>query len=157
MKTLFVLRHAKSSWKDSGLADFDRPLNARGLEAAAAVGRHFAKQSIQPDAIISSPAQRAKHTSLVVKEIAPLAAEISYDERVYEASPLTLLVVLTAATSAESILLVGHNPGLEGLIQILTGKYQLMSTACLATVELNISDWPHISAGCGILKGLISS
>lgn len=152
MKTLFILRHAKSSWDDPDSADFDRPLNERGLRAAPFMGNLMRERALRVDSILSSPARRASQTAAMVKEAAGFAAEIRYDRRIYEASPNTLLYLLAESDDAlESVLLVGHNPGLEGLIKILTGGIQPMPTAALAQIELNIDSWREIAAGSGKL------
>ncbi len=157
MKTIFLLRHAKSSWEDDNLADFDRPLNRRGLEIIPLVGEKIYGDKFQIDLILSSPAKRAEQTSILIKEAARLDAEIHYDERIYEASPRRLLEVVSGTTeNADSIMLVGHNPGLEGFIKTLTGETQSMETAALAVVDLRIELWNETDAGCGFVRRMIS-
>lgn len=156
MKTLFVMRHAKSSWDDAALSDFERPLNERGLEAVPLMGEAIKKNQFQPELIISSPAKRAAQTANLVKDAARINGEIQLDERIYEASPARLLEVVSEQNGkSESILLVGHNPGLEGLIKVLTGELQAMPTAALAVVDLNINDWHEINFSSGNLRTLI--
>lgn len=156
MKTLLILRHAKSSWDNPELSDFDRPLNSRGLEAAPVMGGVIYKKNLQPDLIISSPAKRAKQTAILIKETAQIDVSINYEERIYEASPISLLHVIGDAEDRyERILLVGHNPGLEGFIKILTGEIQSMPTAALAKIDLNIDSWDEITANCGKLDFLL--
>ncbi len=87
MKTLFILRHAKSSWDNADSADFDRPLNKRGLETAPLVGETIRRNNFQIDSIISSPAKRAEQTAILVREAAQIKAEILFNDRIYEASP----------------------------------------------------------------------
>jgi len=91
MKTLLLLRHAKSSWKESGVKDFDRPLNQRGLKAAPAIGRLLRKRKLEPALVLSSPAERARQTTQLVLDAAGLKTELRYDERIYEASGARLL------------------------------------------------------------------
>lgn len=156
MKTLFVLRHAKSSWEDSDLSDFDRPLNKRGLRDVPAMGKIFFDNQFQPEIIISSPAKRAKQTAILIKETAQINGKIKFDERIYEASPLQLLQVISEADNNKtSLMLVGHNPGLEGLIKVLTGGIQPMSTANLAVIDLKADTWSEVGTNCGELKTLI--
>lgn len=156
MKTLYILRHAKSSWDNPNLADFDRSLNERGLESAPLIGAIIGKNKFQPDLILSSPARRAKQTAELVKEAGKIDAEIQFDERIYEASPQRLLQVISEIkTDSESAMLVGHNPGLEGLIRFLTGANQTMPTAALAVVDLHVQNWEETNAGCGNLRTLI--
>ena len=156
MKTLFVLRHAKSSWEKADLSDFARPLNERGLEAAPLMGKFIYKNQLQPELILSSPAERAKQTALLVKENAQIDGKIRYDERIYEASSLRLLeVVSEQSDKIESVMLVGHNPGLEGLLKILTNEAQPMPTAALAVIDLKIGKWSEINSSKGNLRTLI--
>jgi phosphohistidine phosphatase len=156
MKTLFVMRHAKSSWENADLSDFERPLNERGLRAAPFMGALLREKNFAPDLILSSPARRAAQTAEAVKRAAGFSAAVKFDERIYEASPHALLYLL-AETGDEfnRALLVGHNPGLEGLIKILTGKLEAMPTAALAEIELNIARWSEISPERGNLISLI--
>lgn len=156
MKTLFILRHAKSSWDNADLADFDRPLNSRGLRAATFIGNFIYENKIQPNLILSSPAKRAKQTIVLVKETALLERKLRYEEKIYEASPLTLLHILSEVEDKnETIMLVGHNPGLEGLIKLLTGEEPTMPTAGFAKVNLNIEKWSDVATNCGQLESLI--
>lgn len=156
MKTLFILRHAKSSWDDADLADFDRPLNKRGLENAPLVGDMIRKNKFQIDLIISSPAERAARTANLVKQAAQIETEIRFDDRIYEASPHRLLEIASELDDKiESAMLVGHNPGLEGLLKMLTGKVESLPTAALAVVDLRIDDWKEIHIDCCDLRTVI--
>src|SRR5215213_73702 len=150
MKTLLILRHAKSSWDDPDLADFDRPLNHRGLQTAQFIGNLMREKNLRVDFVSSSPAKRAKQTATLVKEAAGFSAEIGYDDRIYGASPISLLHILAEmGDEFDSILLVGHNPGLEGLIKVLTGGILSMPTAALAEINLKIDFWSNIAAATG--------
>ncbi|HMS41819.1 MAG TPA: histidine phosphatase family protein [Pyrinomonadaceae bacterium] len=156
MKTLFILRHAKSSWDDFNLSDFDRPLNNRGLKTAPLMGEKMYENFFQPSIIVSSPAKRAKQTAVLVKESAQIPKEIGYDERIYEASPFRLLQIVSELDeNRDSAMIVGHNPGLEGLIRLLTSENQTMPTAALAVIDLSIEKWNEIVADCGKLRTLI--
>ncbi len=156
MKALFVLRHAKSSWENTDMSDFARPLNERGLKAAPLMGKFIYKNQLQPELILSSPAERAKQTALLVKKNAQIGGEIRYDERIYEATPKRLLEVLAEQSDKiESVMLVGHNPGLEGLLKILTDEVQPMPTAALAVIDLKIGKWSEINSSTGNLRTLI--
>lgn len=153
MKTLFILRHAKSSWKNSDLADFNRPLSSRGLEDATFMGTLIYQNKFQPDVILSSPAKRAKQTAVLVKETAQLEKTIQYEEKIYEASPLTLIEIISRLEyEQESVFLIGHNPGLENLIKFLTGEALILPTAGFAKIALQIDSWSGISADCGQLQ-----
>ena len=156
MKTLYVLRHAKSSWDDPDLADFDRPLNDRGKTTAPFIGQLMTRYGFAPDVILSSPALRARETAKLVKKAADLGADITYEERIYEASPQTLRqVAASAGENFESVMMVGHNPGIEGFIRYLTGNLEPMPTAALAVIDLEIESWQDVDAGLGKLRRVI--
>ncbi len=156
MKTLFILRHAKSSWDNAALSDFERPLNERGLEAAPLMGGVMKKNRFQPKLILSSPARRAEQTAALIKQSANIGGAIRFDERIYEASPARLLEVIAEQNEkTASVMLVGHNPGLEGLLKFLTGELQPMPTAALAVVDLEIDKWSEINSSKGNLRTLI--
>ena len=156
MRELYILRHAKSSWDDLTLADFDRPLNSRGREDAPLMGRHLAKLEIKPDLILSSPAKRAKKTAkIVAKELAYEKKEIEFVEMIYEASVQSLLYLLAQLPkSAERVMLVGHNPGLTQLANAL-GDTMIdnIPTAGVVGIALQLSKWEesHRAKGHTIL------
>ncbi len=154
MKILYLLRHAKSSWADVNLADFDRPLNDRGLEAAPFMGEYMAANKLIPEAILTSPARRAEQTARLVKEAASIPVSIKFDERIYEAGPQLLAQVVSELDGEiTAAMLVGHNPGLEGLIRYLSGEVEAMPTASLAIIDLDIENWDEIAPG----KGTVAS
>jgi len=156
MKTLYLLRHAKSSWDDPGLKDLDRPLNERGLKAAPRIGKYMRKEKIRPDLVLSSPALRAKQTTKLVCEGAGLTGVVDFNERIYEASAHRLFEIVAGLEDRfGSAMMVGHNPGFEEFLAALTGQSQRMPTAALACIELNLEKWSDIVAGCGKLKWLI--
>jgi phosphohistidine phosphatase len=156
MKTLYVLRHAKSSWDNAKLADFDRPLNDRGEAAAPFMGELMAANGFVPDVIVSSPAVRARETARLAKEAAHVTADIIHDERIYEASPRTLQSVLSSIDDRfDSAMLVGHNPGMEGIVRLLTGRSEEMPTAALAVIDLDIQNWNEVDSGLGSLRRIV--
>lgn len=156
MKTLYVLRHAKSSWDNADLADFDRPLNDRGKKAAPFMGEVMGRRGFVPHVVLSSPAVRAKETANLVKKGAGWDVEIEYEERIYEASPQVLLQVAAAMEDRfGSAMIVGHNPGMEGFVRFLTGKLEPMPTAALAVVDLDITKWEQIDGESGKLRKII--
>ncbi len=156
MKTLLLLRHAKSSWKDDAVKDFDRPLNQRGLKAAPSVGRLMRKRKLQPDLVLSSPAERARQTTQLVLESAGLKTELRYDERIYEATGMRLFeIVAQIEDDANIAMLVGHNPGLEELLATLTGEAGSLPTAALACIELEIEKWNKLRVAAGRLEWLV--
>ena len=148
MKTLMLLRHAKSSWDDPDLADHDRPLNERGQRDARRIGRVIAERGITPDTVICSTALRALQTAEAVKEAAGFTVEIIFDPRIYEASTGRLIEVVGGMTDeAGTGLLVGHNSGMETLVHRLTGRLEPMPTAALAVIRLNVDRWGNAAAG----------
>lgn len=147
------MRHAKSSWDDANLADFERPLNDRGLRTASFMGKFMREKGHEPSIIVSSPAERARQTTELVKDAAGFLCEIRFDERIYDASPRTLLEVASEIDDDHSsALLVGHNPGMEGFIRLLTSDLEPMPTAALAVIDLDIDTWDNIHDGCGQLR-----
>lgn len=155
MKTLFLLRHAKSSWKEADLADFDRPLNERGRRAAPFMGRLLQDRGFSPDLIISSPARRARKTAKLFKEAGDYEAEVMFDDRIYEASSNTLVYVAGEVDdSINAVMLVGHNPGMEGAVRVLTGLTEPMPTAAVAVIDLDVDSWKQIASGRGTLRAI---
>ena len=157
MKKLLLLRHAKAEKLDSGMSDFDRPLNNRGKKAASLVGSLIAKKKIEPDLVISSPAERARQTAALAIKAAGIKVELRFDERIYEASSAQLLnVVKQIDESANDAMLVGHNPGFEDLQSDLTGHVRHMPTAALACLSLNVEKWSDAQERCAELKWMIT-
>jgi phosphohistidine phosphatase len=149
------MRHAKSSWNDATLADFERPLNERGQLAAPFMGELMHAHGFEPYLILSSPAERAKSTTELVKKAGKFDAEVRFDRRIYEASPNALLqIVAEIDDSYRSALLVGHNPGIEGFIRYLTGQLEPMPTAALAVIDIDADNWDLIDEGRGVLQNV---
>ena len=143
------MRHAKSSWDDARLADHDRPLNKRGKQDAPRMGHFLRQQGLVPDLIISSTAKRAWRTAVAVaEELGYDPAQIALEPTLYEAEPTAYLARLDqAADSYQTIMLVGHNPGLSDLLSELTGRYENMTTANIAYLRLPIQHWAEASDG----------
>jgi phosphohistidine phosphatase len=145
MKTLLILRHAKSSWKDETLPDFDRPLNKRGQEDAPRMGKLLHDQGLVPDLILGSDARRAVATAQLAAEEAHYEGEIIFLNDLYAAEPEAYLAALAGqGGEAACVMVVGHNPGLEELLEQLTGEYQPLPTAALAQVSLPIEHWSEL-------------
>ncbi len=152
MKSLLLLRHAKSSWGEPGLTDFARPLNERGRKTAPLMGEYMRSKKLQPDLVLSSPAERARQTAALVLQGSRLKIPLRYDERIYDATVEQLVeVVSQIEETCESLLLIGHNPGLEELISTLTGASETMPTAALARLTLDIDKWEKLRARTGRL------
>src|SRR5215204_598221 len=117
MRILYLLRHAKSSWDDRTLRDFDRPLKKRGREAADRIGRRLAAEKLSNPAVICSPAVRTRETAKLVLNGANLPVEPHFDDRIYEASLGELIqVVSEIPDDTEVAIMIGHNPGSEELL-----------------------------------------
>jgi phosphohistidine phosphatase len=157
MKTLLLLRHAKSSWDDPSLRDFDRPLAKRGQRDAPRIGKALRDRGVTPDYIVASPAARAKATIEAVISAAKLEAGAEFDEAIYGASPAELLKLIRRLPRwSACAMLVGHNPGFEDLVARLTGQHERMPTAALACVEFQIEQWEEVDDGIGNLVWLLT-
>ncbi len=157
MKTLLLLRHAKSSRDDLGLLDFDRPLAPRGRKDAPRIGKELKKRKLLPDLIIASPAVRAKETIEAVIQVAQLDLSPQFDESLYGASSDQLLALMRLIPDRSScVLLVGHNPGFEELVEQLTGAYRQMPTAAVACIEFQVDHWEEIQDNTGKLAWLMT-
>lgn len=144
MKTLTLLRHAKSSWSDSGLADHDRPLNDRGERDAPRMANRLVDAGIRPSLILSSTALRAWTTAkIVAREINYPAEFLQRDASLYHASRKTLLEVVSRQENGfNNIVLVGHNPGLTDLAEFLVpGITDNIPTCGFFSVGVDIDDW----------------
>lgn len=123
MKEILLVRHAKSSWDTPSLDDFDRPLAARGREAAPLVGRVIAGRGWLPDRVLVSPALRARQTWARIRAVLDDPPRASHPDALYMGSAATLMDLVRAAPAATArLLIVGHNPGLEELAQTLAGR-----------------------------------
>ena len=162
MKTLTLLRHAKSGWDDPVLRDFDRPLNGKGKRAAQLVGRNWRSLGLAFDHVVASPAVRVIET---IEQVATGYGDTlapAWDRRIYLASATTLLdIVHELPAGADQVLLVGHNPGLEDLVLLLvpdSGEQPLRDdveakfpTASIAQIRFDLADWHDVAAGNGAL------
>ena len=148
MKTLLILRHAKSSWNNLDLADYDRPLNKRGKQDAPRMGEFLRQQSLIPDLIISSPAKRAKKTAKLFAKAVGYKGGISLETTFYHARPETYIMILqNISYDYKRVMVIGHNPGLEALVAILTGCMEPMPTTAIAHVSLPIDRWNQLTVG----------
>jgi phosphohistidine phosphatase len=141
MKTLLVLRHAKSSWKDDSLADHDRPLNKRGKRDASRMGKLVKDEDLVPGLILSSTALRAQSTVELFVEACGFEDEIQLSRVLYAAGPEAYIDALNQVSGGyDRVMVVGHNPGLEELVEALTGEAESMPTAALARIDLPTFD-----------------
>jgi len=154
MKTLYLVRHAKSSWKYPGLDDFERPLNKRGRKSAPLMGKILKKLKVTPDLIISSPANRAATTARIIASKVKYPLEkIRYSETIYEFSSNALLHYINQFDdSVNKTMVVGHNPALTDLANYFGGEpISNIPTCGVFCVELDISSWTNIFEHCGKL------
>jgi len=129
MKLVLLLRNAKSSWKHPDLGDHDRPLNKRGKGDAPLMGRLLKREDLVPDIIISSTSLRARATAEAVAKASSFDGEIVLNKSLYAAGPEAYLGVIHALSDEYvRVLIVGHNPGWEELVELLTGEIHLLST-----------------------------
>ncbi len=166
MKTLTLLRHAKSGWDDPVARDFDRALNARGMRGAQTVGAHMRNLGLVFDAVISSPAVRCVDTLDGLWEGYGRILHPHWDRRIYLASGATLLDVVHDQDDAiDRALMCGHNPGLEDLILMLVPDdaaspmrddvEEKFPTASIAEMQIDVAHWADVSAGSAVLTRFI--
>jgi phosphohistidine phosphatase len=163
MKTLTLLRHAKSSWDDAAARDFDRPLNGRGRRAAQTIGREMRALGLTFDQVIASPAVRVVETLREVEQGYGAALGPEFDRRIYLAPAELLLDLIHAARdSAGTLLLVGHNPGLETLALELgadaAAKAEIATkypTAALTEISFPVERWADVGRGDGTITRFI--
>lgn len=155
MRTLLILRHAKSSWKNSRLADHDRPLNKRGRRDAPRMGQLLRDENLVPDLILTSSAERALATAEAVALACGYQGEVQVTRRLYHAAPETYIELLSHISDEhDRVMVVGHNPGMAELVEVLTGQSQRMPTAALAQVQFSVNGWSELTGGEGRLVNL---
>jgi phosphohistidine phosphatase len=146
MKSLLLLRHAKSSWKDSDIDDHERPLNKRGKRDAPRMGRLLREENLLPDLILTSSAKRCRKTAEQVIQASGYRGETRITSELYEANGEKLRnIVAGISDDIGRLLLIGHNPGLEELLEPLAGVYTPLTAAALAHLELPIERWSELS------------
>lgn len=163
MARLYILRHAKSSWKTDGLDDFHRPINVRGRKAAPAMGHYMQQHGIQPDLILCSAAIRARETLALILAVLDGEPTIEIEDGLYLASAEMLLKRLRRlGDEPESVMLIGHNPGLHDLVLSLAapGEQQVPAakypTAALTELVFEGQDWRDVGPGTGHLLRFVT-
>ncbi len=145
MKTLILLRHAKSSWKDETLPDHERPLNKRGKRTAPLAGEELRRRGALPDLILCSTARRARQTAELVIKASGYGGEVRYLETLYATPPAAHLEALRTLEDVHSrVMVIGHNPALEELLHLLTDEVHPLPTAAIAMVELPLEHWEEL-------------
>ncbi len=155
MKTIYLVRHAKSSWKYPDLDDFERPLNKRGRKSAPFMGTILKKLKVAPDLILSSPANRASMTARIIADKIDYPLEkIRYRESIYEFSANALIEVIEHLDDViNKAMLVGHNPALTDLANFIGDKpISNIPTSGVYCADLDIPSWAKISDSCGKSK-----
>lgn len=152
MKTLLLLRHAKSSWKDSSLADHERPLNRRGRTAAPRMGLLLSELQLVPDQAVCSTAVRATSTCKLVCEACRYDGKVVHLDELYLATAGELLRAAEThgARRTSTLLMVAHNPGMESLVSRMSGQPEGFPTGALAAYQIEIAQWSDLELGATI-------
>jgi phosphohistidine phosphatase len=164
MKNVYLLRHAKSSWDDLNVPDFQRPLAERGRETAPRIGEYMKSEGLLPDAVLCSGARRAVETwELIAPSLG--SPRVNIDDNLYMASPSSIIAWLKRLQpEIASVLLIGHNPGFEEVADRLVtdGKNKAIKrmrkkypTGALAVMQFNVEGWPNVAEGTGYLERFI--
>jgi phosphohistidine phosphatase len=155
MKTLILMRHAEAGWAEAGMDDHDRNLSARGRLAAPVMAQWLEAQALRPDRVLCSPARRTVETAALMREAVPSLPESDNSEALYHAGPGTIMDHLKRLPeTCDSVLLIGHEPGLGSLLRLLGGRagpkprhtHDHFPPAALAVLEADIEDWVGIGA-----------
>ncbi|MES1152850.1 MAG: histidine phosphatase family protein [Dongia sp.] len=161
MKTLILMRHAKSAWDNADLPDIDRPLSPRGQKAAPLMGERLKKAGYRPDVILCSTASRTRETLDLMAASLPKKAQIQVLKELYMAVPREMLNAIgKVADSAQTVLLVGHNPGIgslagwlagEGDSELLAKIRRKFPTAAAAVITFDVARWSDVAGEGGTL------
>jgi len=161
MKTLILMRHAKSAWDDPEQKDIDRPLSPRGRKAAARMGAWLAAEGYKPAVVLCSTARRTRETLELVQPSLPKDLKIENLRSLYLASPREMLTEIGKVPgSADTVMLIGHNPGMESLAGVLAGKgeakalgnlHSKFPTGAVAVLSFDVAAWKDLAAGSGTL------
>ena len=152
MKKLYLIRHAKSSWKNNLLGDIDRPLNKRGKRDAPFMGKRLQKYGVQPDLLISSPAKRARKTArIIAREIDLPPKKIILADKIYFGDPGDIFeIIRNIPDSDKTVVLVGHNPDITLLAETLTGRQVGNIPTCgIFCIDFKIESWREAAPGNG--------
>ena len=145
-KTLLLMRHGKSSWKDKKIPDYERPLKKRGKAASAEIGKILRENELIPQAIFSSPALRASETAEIVAKESGFPGKVTFIDSFYMAEPDVYIDYLKGLDdSLERVMIVSHNPGLEAFMQLLDGRLEALPTGSMVYLCLNINHWSNLS------------
>lgn len=154
MKRIVLIRHAKSSWADSSLADIDRPLNGRGKRDAPFMGKRLQQHGVKPDVVLCSPAKRARKTAkIIAKAVGFPKSSLRYDQQIYYAGPRVLLHLLKDLDDvADVVFLVGHNYAITDFCCQLSGEsIDNIPTCGIAAIDFPLTEWQGLTTGGGKL------
>ncbi|HMG89694.1 MAG TPA: histidine phosphatase family protein [Chryseolinea sp.] len=154
MKTLFIIRHAKSSWDGSNVDDFERPLSERGKRDAPRMGKRFKEKEIHPDQMVSSPAKRAFSTAKKIAKVLKFSKEnVKTDRRLYHADEETILTVVRELKDSRKVVMIfGHNPGLTEFVNsLMDGQQDIdnIPTCGVVAFQFNTETWTDVNWGKG--------
>jgi phosphohistidine phosphatase len=167
MLTLSLLRHAKSSWDNPELSDYERPLSKRGTRAASEIGQYLMREKLVPDLVLCSGALRTRATlALVLAEIGPPAPEVRYEDGLYLATPDAMLALVHPVEAAfRHLMLIGHNPGIHALALGLVGEgarktigllAREFPTGALARLVFDAEAWSDLKTASGRLERFVT-
>lgn len=151
MKTLLVMRHAKSDWEADYGADHERPLNERGVRSARVMGRVLADEGLVPDLIVSSTAMRARSTATLAMEAGGWGSELRLESSLYGSGVEAAIEVAAAAPDVARLMMVGHQPTWSTLVRALTGETAEIKTGTVAVIGLEVDRWARVETGAGRL------
>lgn len=145
-KTLLLMRHGKSSWKDKSLPDIKRPLKKRGEADSEEMGHILKHKKLLPDVILTSPAKRARTTAEIAAKEAGISKRVQVVDALYLAEVKDIFDVLHGLEgNPDRVMVVGHNPGLESVLQMLNGHVDSLPTGAMAQLSLEVDDWKTLS------------
>lgn len=154
MKTLYLIRHAKSNWDNTGLSDFDRPLNERGKVDAVKMGERLLQKKVMPDCIISSSAKRTKKTAKRITKVLNFDySQIEFREELYHSDYDVLMKCLTTIKdNNDSAFIIVHNPGISNFCDYITHHAINFPTCGIAKITFEVDSWHEITSGSGVLS-----
>ena len=166
MKRLYLLRHAKSDWADPALDDFDRPLNGRGVKSAPAMGRYMRREGLIPALVLCSPSRRTRQTWELMAPALKAQPPVDYADDLYEAEPARVLKRIgEVPENLASLLVIGHNPGLQALAHRLAnggdmaGRRRMAAkypTGALAVLDCDVGAWDQLASGHCLLERFVT-
>jgi phosphohistidine phosphatase len=146
MKTLILMRHAKSSWKDHDISDFDRPLKKRGKKDAQAIAKIILDKELMPQKIMASSAKRARRTAEILIEETKASAPVEYLDQLYMAEVSVYFdLIKSLPNDLERVMPIGHNPGLESLLQVLSSQIESLPAGAMALVSVPVKSWSELT------------